>query len=73
MTFDEWFLQNEHKYSYPRQAYRAAKDAWVQSEKSRTEVLQKKLDSLKDLCCSKRGDVHWLVDEFIGDVEEVLK
>lgn len=34
---------------------------------------QRKIDAITDLCNNKRGDIHWQVDSFIEEVEELLK
>lgn len=34
---------------------------------------QRKIDAITNLCNNKRGDIHWQVDSFIEEIEELLK
>lgn len=34
---------------------------------------QRKIDAIINLCSNKRGDIHWQVDSFIEEIEELLK
>ena len=31
-----------------------------------------KVESIKELCIERRGEIHWKVDDFIKEIEEIL-
>ena len=32
-----------------------------------------KIEAIKDLCIERRGEIHWKVDAFIKEIEEILE
>ena len=32
-----------------------------------------KVEAIKELCIERRGEIHWKVDDFIKEIEEILE
>ena len=69
-----YFSEDQGNYVYRNydekhiEAYEYVNSAW-----SAWQEQQKRIDAIKQLGYQSRGDIHYLVDEFISKIEEILE
>ena len=67
-----WFCDQENKYASSFNGFQNMV-IWLNGAWYAYQEQQKKIDKALELGCEKRGGAHYLVDEHIDEIQELLK